>query len=112
MNNSSSSSVIIASVSVCEGCGKAAKFKRPICLKLSLSPSFFCSQECFKASWPKHKAAHSTATPSPASFLSSSSSPSPSPSPSSSLPAQKEVQETSASDPMVGSDLLCPLFLL
>lgn len=31
----------------------------PTCKKLGLPTSFFCSQECFKASWNKHKPKHS-----------------------------------------------------
>jgi methionyl aminopeptidase len=42
-------------------CGKAASFMCPTCTKLALSPSFFCSQECFKAFWPIHKTFHKKA---------------------------------------------------
>jgi len=47
----------------CAGCSKSLspegkQQKCPTCLKLSLPDSFFCSQECFKASWPIHKLIH------------------------------------------------------
>ena len=40
------------------GCGKPASLACPTCLKLSLPPSRFCGQECFKASWNDHKLLH------------------------------------------------------
>eukprot|EP00388_Colpodella_angusta_P038895 GDKK01045790.1.p1 GENE.GDKK01045790.1~~GDKK01045790.1.p1 ORF type:complete len:405 (-),score=70.94 GDKK01045790.1:184-1353(-) len=44
----------------CEGCGKEGPVMQcPSCKKLGLSPSFFCGQDCFKASWGKHKDKHS-----------------------------------------------------
>eukprot|EP00386_Alphamonas_edax_P003299 GDKI01010130.1.p1 GENE.GDKI01010130.1~~GDKI01010130.1.p1 ORF type:complete len:391 (+),score=111.05 GDKI01010130.1:61-1233(+) len=44
----------------CGGCGKDVRTKLscPTCLKLGLIPVYFCSQECFKASWGAHKKAH------------------------------------------------------
>ena len=45
---------------VCLSCASPAKLKCPTCLKLSLPDSFFCSQDCFKQSWPSHKSLHST----------------------------------------------------
>ncbi|KAF7732358.1 Methionine aminopeptidase 1 [Apophysomyces ossiformis] len=45
---------------VCQtpGCGKPAKLQCPTCIKLKIEGSFFCSQECFKKSWPLHKGVH------------------------------------------------------
>ncbi|KAI1295587.1 Methionine aminopeptidase 1 [Halotydeus destructor] len=40
------------------GCGKPAKLQCPSCIKLGIKGSFFCSQECFKKTWPTHKAIH------------------------------------------------------
>lgn len=47
----------------CEGsnCSKPSKLQCPTCKKLGLSPSFFCSQDCFKANWSSHKAKHASA---------------------------------------------------
>jgi methionyl aminopeptidase len=43
----------------CEGCGAGeAALQCPTCKKLGLPPSFFCSQECFKAHWGDHKQKH------------------------------------------------------
>ena len=39
-------------------CANPAAFQCPTCVKLQLEPSYFCSQECFKAFWPMHKLAH------------------------------------------------------
>jgi methionyl aminopeptidase len=45
---------------LCEGCGKAdASMQCPTCKKLGLPTSFFCTQDCFKASWNAHKPKHS-----------------------------------------------------
>jgi len=41
-----------------EGCGKPARLQCPTCIKLLLPPSPFCTQECFKSSWAKHKIVH------------------------------------------------------
>ncbi len=30
----------------------------PTCQQMDIDPSFFCSQECFKSSWPVHKLCH------------------------------------------------------
>ncbi len=45
---------------VCENpeCRKPATLQCPTCVKLQLEPSFFCSQDCFKALWGMHKLAH------------------------------------------------------
>mmetsp|Transcript_28312 Transcript_28312/g.34393 ORF Transcript_28312/g.34393 Transcript_28312/m.34393 type:complete len:384 (-) Transcript_28312:108-1259(-) len=45
---------------VCAACGKPAKLQCPKCLELKLptATSSFCSQECFKQSWPTHKKVH------------------------------------------------------
>lgn len=44
---------------VCEGCGASeAPMLCPKCKELGLPPSFFCKQECFKASWKNHKDKH------------------------------------------------------
>ena len=41
-------------------CTKPASMVCPKCKKLGITPPFyFCSQQCFKASWPKHKSVHS-----------------------------------------------------
>ncbi|PKC00553.1 methionine aminopeptidase [Rhizophagus irregularis] len=42
------------------GCTKEAKLQCPTCLKLNISGSFFCSQDCFKKNWPTHKSVHQT----------------------------------------------------
>merc|ERR1719383_1452254 len=45
---------------ICEttGCDKEAKLQCPTCIKLEVTGSFFCSQECFKGFWNDHKAVH------------------------------------------------------
>lgn len=44
----------------CEHCQKeGATMQCPTCKKLELPPSYFCTQECFKAAWPTHKLKHS-----------------------------------------------------
>ena len=41
------------------GCGKPATMACPTCVKLDVKPmSYFCTQECFKLFWPKHKGVH------------------------------------------------------
>jgi hypothetical protein len=35
----------------------------PTCLKLRCEPSYFCSQECFRAAWATHKSKHELRTP-------------------------------------------------
>ncbi len=43
----------------CSGCIKGASSLRcPTCVKIGLPDSFWCSQECFKASWSSHKNCH------------------------------------------------------
>ncbi|KAI1701763.1 metallopeptidase family m24 domain-containing protein [Ditylenchus destructor] len=49
------SSVIEGKTCESENCGKAAKLRCPTCIKLQLPDAFFCSQECFKGTWPSHK---------------------------------------------------------
>lgn len=39
-------------------CNKSATLQCPSCIKLSLAPAYFCSQECFKRYWPIHKTFH------------------------------------------------------
>jgi methionyl aminopeptidase len=52
------------SASHCEGCGKEApSMQCPKCKELSLTPSYFCGQACFKESWGKHKVKHTTEKP-------------------------------------------------
>ncbi|KAI7899958.1 peptidase M24, structural domain-containing protein [Cokeromyces recurvatus] len=41
-----------------EGCGKPATLKCPVCIKLKLEDAYFCSQDCFKKNWSKHKLVH------------------------------------------------------
>ena len=43
------------------GCDQEAKLQCPTCIKLEISGSFFCSQECFKGNWGEHKAVHKSA---------------------------------------------------
>lgn len=45
---------------LCEsvGCMNPATLRCPTCIKLKLKDSFFCSQECFKASWRVHSFIH------------------------------------------------------
>eukprot|EP01135_Chromosphaera_perkinsii_P011178 Nk52_evm5s2356 gene=Nk52_evmTU5s2356 len=49
----------------CQGtdCSKEAKLQCPTCIKFNVPKvaSFFCSQECFKDNWGKHKAVHKLA---------------------------------------------------
>jgi len=40
------------------GCSKPANMQCPTCVKLSIAPSFYCSQECFKTNWASHKKVH------------------------------------------------------
>ncbi|EJD44034.1 methionine aminopeptidase [Auricularia subglabra TFB-10046 SS5] len=49
----------------CPNGNPESKLKCPKCEKLGIIASFFCSQECFKASWPTHKAVHQIAAPAP-----------------------------------------------
>lgn len=43
----------------CEGCGVSdAGLQCPTCKKLSLPPSFFCTQDCFRGHWGTHKLKH------------------------------------------------------
>ena len=41
-----------------ENCKKPAKLECPTCIKLGCSPSYFCSQTCFKQMWLSHKVLH------------------------------------------------------
>lgn len=40
------------------GCGKSAAMVCPTCKQMDLDASYFCSQDCFKKSWPVHKLVH------------------------------------------------------
>jgi len=42
-------------------CGKPAKLQCPTCMKLNITGSYFCSQECFKDNWNAHKIVHKQA---------------------------------------------------
>lgn len=44
----------------CAGCGQESNsvLQCPTCRELKLKPHFFCSQECFTASWSAHKKVH------------------------------------------------------
>ncbi|KAE8149820.1 hypothetical protein BDV25DRAFT_140465 [Aspergillus avenaceus] len=43
-------------------CEKEAEaLQCPTCLKLGMTDSFFCSQDCFKRNWAQHKSIHKTA---------------------------------------------------
>ncbi|KAI8803650.1 peptidase M24, structural domain-containing protein [Cladochytrium replicatum] len=46
-------------MAICEGCGKEdSRLKCPTCVKNNLPDSYFCSQDCFKQNWGKHKEKH------------------------------------------------------
>ncbi|CAN0194037.1 unnamed protein product [Pylaiella littoralis] len=40
------------------GCDKAGTMACPTCIKLSLPPSRYCAQGCFKDDWGRHKEVH------------------------------------------------------
>lgn len=47
----------------CQGCGKVEGpgdkyLSCPKCVDLNIAPNCFCSQNCFKDAWPKHKGIH------------------------------------------------------
>ena len=47
------------------GCAKSGTLRCPTCVKLELdlvSASYFCSQDCFRGSWKKHKELHKAPT--------------------------------------------------
>ncbi|KAJ1853789.1 Methionine aminopeptidase 1 [Coemansia sp. RSA 2703] len=44
-------------------CGKPASLQCPTCAKLELTPAYFCSQACFRATWGAHKAVHQVGDP-------------------------------------------------
>ena len=54
--DSSASPSTDSSLCCTPGCGKPATLACPTCLSLSLPPSRFCSQACFKSSWKQHNA--------------------------------------------------------
>lgn len=41
-----------------ENCKNAATLQCPVCLKMGIQGSYFCSQDCFKGSWKAHKVIH------------------------------------------------------
>ncbi|XP_055548152.1 methionine aminopeptidase 1 [Wyeomyia smithii] len=41
-----------------ENCKNVATLQCPVCLKMGIQGSFFCSQDCFKGSWKAHKVIH------------------------------------------------------
>jgi methionyl aminopeptidase len=49
---------------ICQGkdCGQPAKLQCPTCIKLKITGSYFCNQECFKKNWATHKLIHQQAT--------------------------------------------------
>lgn len=47
------------------GCNAPSKLQCPTCIKLGISGSYFCSQECFKGSWSFHKIRHQPYEPWP-----------------------------------------------
>ncbi|KTW27419.1 methionine aminopeptidase, type I [Pneumocystis carinii B80] len=50
-------------MSICKGvdCNQVAlSLQCPVCLKLGIQGSFFCSQDCFKKNWSFHKEIHSS----------------------------------------------------
>ncbi|OLL25036.1 Methionine aminopeptidase 1 [Neolecta irregularis DAH-3] len=52
-------------MSLCSGVNcmnLAGALQCPTCLKLGISGSFFCDQDCFKKSWINHKTVHKSAT--------------------------------------------------
>lgn len=44
----------------CSGCGKTVqgRFSCPTCAEIGLPPSYYCTKDCFRSDWPKHKALH------------------------------------------------------
>ncbi|XP_014229744.1 methionine aminopeptidase 1 [Trichogramma pretiosum] len=43
------------------GCEKQASLQCPTCIKIGITGSFFCNQDCFKSSWKSHKLLHQLA---------------------------------------------------
>lgn len=39
-------------------CNKPSTLQCPTCLKIGITGSYFCTQECFKSSWKDHKIVH------------------------------------------------------
>lgn len=58
LNNTSTSSSAMDRACESPGCGAPASLQCPTCVKLLLTPSYFCSQSCFKANWASHKTKH------------------------------------------------------
>lgn len=51
----------MTAVVTCIGCGgEASNLECPKCLKLEIKGSVFCSQDCFRNNWSKHKLIHVT----------------------------------------------------
>ncbi|TGZ67433.1 hypothetical protein CRM22_004810 [Opisthorchis felineus] len=48
----------MANICVTPACGRPSTLRCPTCLKLGITNSFFCSQECFKQFWKVHKTIH------------------------------------------------------
>jgi methionyl aminopeptidase len=51
--------VPITEIVKCEnkGCGNVARFKCPSCIPFGIN-TYYCSQDCFRSSWPNHKLVH------------------------------------------------------
>lgn len=43
---------------VTDDCKKPSTLQCPVCLKMGIQGSYFCSQDCFKGSWKEHKVIH------------------------------------------------------
>lgn len=62
-NHTTSTYLIAIMPTKCSGAdcdNEAGSLQCPTCLKLGLTQSYFCSQECFKRNWITHKAVHKT----------------------------------------------------
>jgi hypothetical protein len=55
-----SAAPVIGQANLCctEGCNQVASMRCPICIQLKLPDSHFCTQECYKALFSKHKLLH------------------------------------------------------
>jgi len=52
------SSSVVCQSEECPNGKPISRLECPTCVKLGIRSSFFCSQECFKAGWKKHKIIH------------------------------------------------------